>query len=168
MITVPLTDRDRDEDLGSVHQHTQNCMLGMFDLYLEVFELHYVRMTDRFQDLNLGQQILHGGFIETFLTDHLHSHRLPAVRLQSHELSIKTCRSSLTHTQYNQRSIITRLSERFINCRICAASQFLGENKVFELRRSETRSHPEPASINRSIINDIYSTAVSSALNLSH
>lgn len=123
-------------------------MLGMFYPYLEVFELHYVRMPDRFQDLDLGQQILHGGFIEAFLTDHLHSHRLPAVRLQSHELSIKSCRSSI-NTGYDQRSIITRLSERFINCGVCAASQFLGENKVFELRRSETRSHPEPASINQ-------------------
>ncbi len=66
-------------------------MLGI--LYLEVFELHYVRMPDCFEDLDLCQQILHWAFIQAFLTDHLHSHRLPAVSLEP----IKTSDQSIKY-----------------------------------------------------------------------
>lgn len=50
-------------------------------LYLKVFELDNMRVTQSLEDFNFCEQIFRGSLIKCLLLDHLYRHNFPAVPL---------------------------------------------------------------------------------------
>lgn len=95
-------------------------------LYLKVFELDNMRVTQSLEDFNFCEQIFRGSLIKCLLLDHLYRHNFPAVPLTDW----KCFHSVVWKTIYLGGITLTHLSVGFVYSGIGTPSKFLCEDEV--------------------------------------
>lgn len=95
-------------------------------LYLKVFQLDNMRVTQSLEDFNFSEQIFSGSLIKCLFLDHLYCHNFPAVPLQDR----KCFHSVIWQTMYSVTLTSTHLSVGFVYCGIGTPTEFLCEDEV--------------------------------------